>query len=82
MRAANSHLQGLAALANVAMHELEETRTDPYCCGYWDASGEENADKCGWTFGRLVTLSDGSQWKVQVCAACAAASPERHIMLV
>ena len=61
------HSQGLAALANVSGHELSEARTDPSSPGAWyDSSGQENGDKCAWTFGApLVTFSDGTQWKVQ-----------------
>ena len=61
------HSQGLAALANVTGHELEEARSDPANPGAWyDSSGAENGDKCAWTFGApLVTLSDGNQWKLQ-----------------
>jgi hypothetical protein len=61
------HSQGLAALANVSGHELSEARTDPASPGAWyDSSGEENGDKCAWTFGApLVTFSNGSQWKIQ-----------------
>lgn len=60
------HSQGLAALANVSGHEYSETVTDPRNGGWYDSSGNENADKCAWTFGvPLVTLSNGSQWKVQ-----------------
>jgi hypothetical protein len=61
------HSQGLAALANVSAHELSEARTDPASPGAWyDSSGEENGDKCAWTFNvPLVTFSNGSQWKVQ-----------------
>jgi hypothetical protein len=33
---------------------------------WYDGSGQENGDKCAWTFNvPSVTLSDGSQWKVQ-----------------
>jgi hypothetical protein len=61
------HSQGLAAIANVSGHELSEARTDPATPGAWyDSSGEENGDKCAWTFGApLVTFSNGTQWKIQ-----------------
>lgn len=58
--------QGLAALANVSGHELSEALTDPRNGGWYDSSGQENSDKCAWTFGpNLLTFSDGTQWKVQ-----------------
>ncbi len=61
------HSQGLAAIANVSGHELSEAMSDPASPGAWyDGSGAENGDKCAWTFGGpLVTLSNGSQWKIQ-----------------
>ena len=60
------HSQGLAALANVSAHELSEARTDPVGTGWFDANGEENGDKCSWTFNvPLVTFSDRNKWKVQ-----------------
>ncbi len=61
------HSQGLAAIANVSGHELSEARSDPSSPGAWyDASGEENGDKCAWTFNvPLVTFSNGTQWKIQ-----------------
>jgi hypothetical protein len=60
------HSQGLAALANVSGHELSEARTDPRNGGWYDSSGQENADKCAWTFGTsLLTFTNNSQWKVQ-----------------
>ncbi|MES2104926.1 MAG: hypothetical protein V4634_12980 [Pseudomonadota bacterium] len=61
------HSQGLAALASVTAHELSEARSDPASPGAWyDASGSENGDKCAWTFGApLVTLSNGTKWKLQ-----------------
>ena len=58
--------QGLAALANVSAHEISEARTDPHLDAWYDASGEENADKCAWTFGSdYVTLNNHSQWTLQ-----------------
>jgi hypothetical protein len=61
------HSQGLAALANVSGHELSEARTDPDNPGAWyDKRGQENGDKCSWTFNvPLVTFSNGTQWKIQ-----------------
>jgi hypothetical protein len=58
--------EGLAALANVSGHELSETRSDPHGDAWYDASGEENGDKCAWTFGGpYVTFLDGTDWKLQ-----------------
>jgi len=61
------HSQGLAALANVSGHELSEARTDPDNPGAWyDKRGQENGDKCSWTFNvPLVSFSNGTQWKIQ-----------------
>jgi hypothetical protein len=61
------HSQGLAALSNVSGHELSEARSDPASPGAWyDASGEENGDKCAWTFNvPLVNFNNGTQWKIQ-----------------
>jgi hypothetical protein len=58
--------QGLAALANVSGHELSEARTDPASGGWYDVAGQENGDKCAWTFNvPYVTFSNGTQWKIQ-----------------
>ena len=60
------HSQGLSALANVSGHELSEARTDPRLNAWYDSSGQENADKCAWSFGSLlVPFSNGTQWKIQ-----------------
>jgi hypothetical protein len=61
------HSQGLAALANVSGHELSEARTDPDSPGAWyDKKGQENGDKCAWTFNvPLVSFTNGTQWKIQ-----------------
>jgi hypothetical protein len=60
------HSQGLAALANVSAHELSETLTDQHADAWYDGTGNENADKCAWAFGTpLLTLGNGSQWKIQ-----------------
>ncbi len=60
------HSQGLAALANVSGHELSEARTDPRNGGWYDGQGNENGDKCAWSFGTpLLVFNNGSQWKIQ-----------------
>jgi len=60
------HPQGLAALANVSGHEFSEERTDPRNGGWYDSRGQENGDKCAWTFNvPYVTFSNGSIWKIQ-----------------
>jgi len=60
------HSQGMAGLANVSGHELSEALTDPHLNAWYDANGQENADKCAWAFGTpLLTFANGSQWKIQ-----------------
>jgi hypothetical protein len=59
------HSQGLAALANVSGHELSETLTDPNGNAWYDNSGEENSDKCAWTFGPSLVKLGSTSWKIQ-----------------
>jgi hypothetical protein len=61
-----NHSKGLAALANVTAHELSETITDPRSGGWYDSSFDENGDKCAWSFGGPVTLSNNTTWKLQM----------------
>lgn len=64
--ASGLHSQGLAALGNVSGHELSEALTDPHLNAWYDATGQENSDKCAWTFGTLLlSFSNGSRWKIQ-----------------
>jgi hypothetical protein len=64
--ASGIHSQGLAALANVSGHELSEMLTDPKLNAWYDGNGEENSDKCAWSFGTpLLSFRNGSQWKIQ-----------------
>jgi hypothetical protein len=58
------HSQGLSALANVSGHELSEMLTDPQLNAWYDQQGNENADKCAWTFSGLVSIG-GQSWKIQ-----------------
>jgi len=47
-------------MLSVLAHELEEANTDPELNAWYDASGAENADKCAWTFGQNLTVSNGA----------------------
>lgn len=58
------HSQGLAALANVSGHELSEMLTDPQLNAWYDRQGEENSDKCAWTWSGTVAIG-GQSWKIQ-----------------
>jgi hypothetical protein len=58
------HSQGLAALANVSGHELSEMLTDPQLNAWYDVKGDENADKCAWTFSGTVAIGNQS-WMIQ-----------------
>jgi hypothetical protein len=60
-----THSQGLEALANVSGHELSEALTDPHGDAWYDRRGQENADKCAWTFNGSESFSNGSSWYVQ-----------------
>ena len=48
------------AEVNTLAHETEETNTDEDLNAWYDASGNENADKCAWTFGATYTTQNGS----------------------
>ncbi len=55
---------GADGMASIVAHELEETVSDPYGSAWYDAQGEENADKCAWTFGAESTASNGSKYNI------------------
>src|SRR5262249_46655107 len=40
--------------------ELEESVTDPDINAWYDSRGQENADKCAWSFGTTYPLPNGS----------------------
>ena len=65
----SGHSQGLSALANVSGHELSEAATDPHLNAWYDSQGNENADKCAWTFGGSLVQLGGTDaahsWKIQ-----------------
>ena len=59
------HTQGMAALANVSGHETSEMLTDRHLNAWFDQQGQENSDKCAWTFGTPLLSLGGSFWKIQ-----------------
>ena len=55
------NLAGADAMLSVLVHELEEAATDPQLNAWYSANGNENADKCAWTWGATtVNPTDGS----------------------
>lgn len=51
-------------MANMVAHELVETLTDPELFAWLDATGNENADKCAWSFGPISAAPNGSIYNV------------------
>lgn len=47
-------------MASILAHELEEAQTDPTLTAWFDNIGQENADKCAWTFGTTYDPGNGS----------------------
>jgi Phosphate-induced protein 1 conserved region len=55
---------GADGMASVIAHELEESATDPDLNAWYDNRGEENADKCAWTFGTTKTAANGTLYNM------------------
>src|SRR6185312_10121215 len=53
---------GADGMASIIFHELEEATTDPDLNAWYDSRGQENADKCAWTFGTTTTLPSGAKF--------------------
>jgi hypothetical protein len=53
---------GADGMANVITHETEEAITDPDLNAWFDASGNEDADKCNFKFGPTQTAPNGSKF--------------------
>ncbi len=51
---------GADGMASIVSHELEEAVTDPDISAWFDLFGQENADKCAWTFGTTYTTANGA----------------------
>ena len=52
---------GADAMVSIIAHEGEEAATDPQLNAWYDRIGQENADKCAWTFGTTYNPGNGSQ---------------------
>ncbi len=52
------------AMTSVIAHELVEAVSDPMLNTWFDAGGNENADKCSWTFGTQSTATNGAKYNV------------------
>jgi hypothetical protein len=57
---------GADGMASIIAHEFEEAATDPDLNAWYDRRGQENADKCAWTFGSTYTVSNGSTANVRL----------------
>jgi hypothetical protein len=57
---------GADAMASVIAHEAEEATTDPDLDAWYDRRGQENADKCAWTFGTSYKAANGSLANVRL----------------
>ncbi|HET8874859.1 MAG TPA: hypothetical protein VFO53_00905 [Casimicrobiaceae bacterium] len=55
---------GADGMASIVSHELEEAISDPDLNAWYDRRGQENADKCAWTFGSTTTLKTGAKYNV------------------
>lgn len=59
-RPSPNNAPGPDGMASVLVHELEETASDPNLNAWYDDDGEENADKCAWTFGTTYKTASGA----------------------
>jgi hypothetical protein len=57
---------GADAMASIIAHEQEEAISDPDVNAWYDRRGNENADKCAWTYGTTSTASNGSKYNIVV----------------
>ena len=53
---------GADGMASIIAHESEESISDPDLNAWYDSSGNENADKCAWTFGTTSRAANGSAY--------------------
>ena len=59
---------GADGMASIIAHELEEAVTDPQLNAWYDTRGQENADKCAWTFGTTYAAANGASANMKLGA--------------
>lgn len=52
---------GADGMASIIAHELTEAVSDPELNAWYDRRGNENADKCAWTYGTQYTTANGAK---------------------
>ena len=57
---------GADGMASVIIHEMEEAATDPNFTAWYDSVGNENSDKCAWTFGATTALPNKAKYNVSL----------------
>ncbi|PYQ63313.1 MAG: hypothetical protein DMF53_10500 [Acidobacteria bacterium] len=57
---------GADGMASIIAHELSESVTDPQLNAWYSSKGDENADKCAFTFGNIYTAPNGAGANVQL----------------
>jgi hypothetical protein len=62
----NDNNIGADGMASVIAHELSEAVTDPQLNAWYDSDGEENADKCAFTYGDLYSTPNGAAANVRL----------------
>jgi len=60
---------GADGMTSIIAHESEEAISDPDLNAWYDRRGNENADKCAWTFGTESTASNGAKYNVKLGGA-------------
>ena len=64
LQSGNGFSEDSVAAADSAAHEFMEAVTDPQLNAWYDANGQEIADKCNYNYIRLVTLGH-TKWQIQ-----------------
>ncbi len=55
---------GVDGMVGTVAHELTEAATDPLGNAWYDANGDENADKCAWDHGQTLKTLDGAEYNL------------------
>jgi hypothetical protein len=57
---------GVDAMISVIAHESEEATSDPDLNAWYFASGQENGDKCAYTYGATHPVGNGSDYNIML----------------